>query len=199
MARTLISALCVTMLAGACSITEATPASTTALATDAPVALTLEPEGLGDVTFGTTPEDLIVALTPTIGAPDDDTGWFDGSAGIYGACPPEVRVITWGSLAIFFTMNAGFFAYSYGFDFEGADAGTDARTLELETPSGVGLGTTVGELRSLEPSAVIDGDASIDVWSFSLGSGPSPHLRGSVTSADDAGRVVIIETSDGCS
>lgn len=196
--RTLIPALLATLVAGACSITEAVPENTIVAPSGAPVQLTLEPDGLGEVSFGASPEDVIVAFTPAIGGPDGDTGWLEETTGVYGACPPGVRVISWGGLALFFTMSAGLFAYSYGFDFEDATAGTDDRGLDLRTPSGVGLGTTVAELRRLEPGVVVDGDASIDVWSFALDPGTGPHLRGSVTSPDDTGQVVIIETSDGC-
>ncbi len=159
----------------------------------------LEPDGLGAVVLGE-PADLVVdELTSLIGSPDDDTDWIDGTSGVFGVCPSPLRVVSWGSLSTFFSGGpdaSALFAYSYGFDFGEALAGVDPRGLDLTTAAGIGIGTAVAELD--DPAVVIDGDAAIDVWEFTIDGTADPHLQGQVTGTDDTDTVLFIETSTGC-
>jgi hypothetical protein len=58
--------------------------------------LVLEPDGIGGVAFGATPDDAITYATAVLGPADRDTGWVDSSSE-FGTCPPpEVRGVQWG-------------------------------------------------------------------------------------------------------
>jgi hypothetical protein len=183
-----------------CTVRDAAPSTTTLPGPAIVPDLVLRPDGLGEIGFGASPEDTIVALTPISGSPDGDTGWIDGTSGIYGRCPGEVRVINWGSLALFFGPGegAGFFAYSYGFAYASAEAGVDPRRLDLTTEDGVGLGTSVADLEEFAADVVVDGDPAIDVWTFAIDPTSEPHLRGQLTGRDLQDVVLFIETSTGC-
>lgn len=169
----------------------------------APIAdIPLTATALGDVALGGTPDDLVATLTPLLGGPSLDTGWIDGGNGIYGACPPELRVVAWGSLTTFHRGGPEapeFFAYSYGFDFAEAQAGVDGRGLGLTTPSGIGIGSTVSSLQAAEPAVALNGDVEIDVWTFAIDPSAEPHLRGQLTGIEAEDTVLFIETSTGCS
>ncbi len=168
----------------------------------APIAdLPLTPDGIGEVALGLDSETVVDQLTPLLGGPSDDTGWLDSGSGIYGNCPIPLRVVSWGSLATFHTggpANGRFFAYSYGFDFGQALAGVDGRNLNLTTPEGIGLGSTVAELNRLGLPLTLQGDATIDVWTFAIDSQRNPHLEGQLSGVEDEDTVLFIETSTGC-
>ncbi len=88
-----------------------------------------------------------------LGLADDDTGWVDQAAE-YGTCIGDtVRFVRWHSLQVFFTDGATdwapagarhFAAYVNTGAFE-----EDSEPLELLTAEGVGIGTTVGDLRAV--------------------------------------------------
>lgn len=200
MKRTIIAVVALGLAASACSVQDATAPSTTTTETPPLLVLTLTSTGLGEVQLGATAEAAIVALTPAVGAPDGDTGWIDGTDGIYGRCPGAIRVINWGSLALFFgpQVDDGLFAYSYGFDYTSAEAGVDPRGLALETAGGVGLGTNVADLSRAAPGVAIEGDPVIDVWTFDIDPAAQPHLRGQVSGPGPTDTVLFIETSTGC-
>jgi hypothetical protein len=187
------------VVVGSCA--DASPESSDIPSPPSSSAVVLGADAVGPVPLGATPDTVVAELTSLFGGPSDDTDWIDGAGGIYGTCPDPVRVIAWGSLTTFHRGGpeaAEFFAYSYGFDFDEAAAGVDPRGLELTTASGVGIGSTVAELRGAEPRVELDGDAVIDVWRFAIDPGRDPHLRGQVTGLDDDDTVLFIETSTGC-
>lgn len=170
--------------------------------TGVPIAdLPLTPDGIGEVDLGLDPESVVDQLTPLLGGPSGDTGWLDNGSGIYGDCPLPLRVVTWGSLSTFHTggpTDGRFFAYSYGFDFDQALAGVDGRNLNLTTPDGIGLGSTVAQLNRLGLPLTLQGDATIDVWTFAIEPQLDPHLEGQLTGVEDDDTVLFIETSTGC-
>lgn len=201
MNRTTIALIALVLLGLAgCSVRAVAPSTTTVEGPLLVADLVLATDGLGEVVFGASPEDTIVTLTPIVGGPDGDTGWIDGTSGIYGRCPGELRVINWGSLALFFGPGegAGLFAYSYGFAYASAEAGVDPRRLDLTTEDGVGLGTSLVELERLASEVAVDGDPAIDVWTFAIDPTAEPHLRGQLTGPDPQDVVLFIETSTGC-
>jgi hypothetical protein len=167
-----------------------------------PVAdLPLTADGIGPVALGAEPDQVVAELTAVLGGPSSDTGWLDDGSGVYGSCPLPLRVVSWGSLTTFHTggPDAGrFFAYSYGFDFAEALAGVDSRNLNLTTPEGIGIGSTVAELRDLDAPLTIAGDETIDVWTFVIDGDTAPHLRGQISGIDPDDTVLFIETSTGC-
>ncbi|HSF87398.1 MAG TPA: hypothetical protein VLG28_17300 [Acidimicrobiia bacterium] len=189
-----MSLVALSLLAGACS---ADGAPSTDPIADLPLLAT----GLGQVAFGEDPDVVLDVLGALFGGPSTDTDWLESGDGIYGDCPEPLRVISWGSLTTFHTggpQAATFFAYSYGFDFGEALAGVDSRGLNLTTPDGIGIGSTVAELEARRADVVLDGDASIDVWTFAVEPGQDPHLRGQISGISPTDTVLFIETSTGC-
>ena len=201
MYRTAIALIALVFLGLAgCSVREVAPSTTTPPGPPLAGDLVLAADGVGDVVFGASPEDAIVTFTPVVGAPDGDTGWIDGTSGIYGRCPDDVRVINWGSLALFFGPGegAGLFAYSYGFAHASAESGVDPRQLGLTTKDRIGLGTALVDLEQRAPNVVVDGDEAIDVWTFAIDPDREPYLRGRLTGPEPQDVVLFIETSTGC-
>lgn len=110
------------------------------------------PTGLGVVDFGASPEDVVAALTPILGAPTKDTGWIDEPL-----CPqPLYRLINFGALPFDLTViftTAEFFAPAgteqfFGYSYEG----------ELEvpvSPPALTVGTTLAQVQALYPGIVI--------------------------------------------
>ena len=110
--------------------------------------------GLGIVQFGDEPDDVIDQLTQEFGPPDQDTGYTPAFS-VFGTCPgEEVRGVGWGSLLVLFSdgdtgfgSEGTFHFFSYRdqlFDIEGRPV----ESLGLTTAKGVGLGSTVKDLRS---------------------------------------------------
>jgi hypothetical protein len=115
--------------------------------------LTLEAAGLGIVSFGSTPEEVISKLTPILGAPSRDTGWISGFSA-YGTCPSEqIRVLHWNSLIVLFGDTVfgaqKFFLYNY------VNYSTGAAIPFLETSQGLTLGMSKSEVLSLYPQVQI--------------------------------------------
>ena len=157
--------------------------------------------GIGDVSLGDDPEDVLDTLGSRFGGPSTDTDWLAAGDGIYGDCPLPLRVISWGSLTTFHMggpESGRFFAYSYGFDFEEALAGVDSRNLNLTTPEGIGIGSTVADLEALDASLSFDGDPAIDVWTFAIDPTNDPHLQGQISGTEPTDTVLFLETSTGC-
>jgi len=115
--------------------------------------LVLRPDGIGEFLFGADAEDTFQALSLLLGNPDDDTGWVDQPS-VFGTCIGDtVRFVRWHSLQIFMTDGASdwapagkrhFAAYVNSGAFE-----DDSDPLALFTAEQAGIGTTVGDLRSL--------------------------------------------------
>ncbi len=192
--------LIVVGLAGACS-TEAQVASTTV---PAPLAtLQLSADGLGDVRFGLDPEGVIADVSALYGEPDHDSGWILSQPNIYGSCPGEImRAIGWGSLVTLFIddgnsgLGGWFYAWTYGYDYSENSGGVDPRDMGLETSLGIGLGSTVADLReSLGPGLDISGDEILDVWAFSAA---DAGYRGLLSGREDDDTVTLIESITGC-
>lgn len=178
--------------------TSSPPADDTAPLADLP----LLPDSVGPITLGMEPDQVTDELIAVLGGPSSDTDWLPSGSGVYGECPLPLRVVSWGSLAMFFTGGADagrLFAYSYGFDFDESLAGVDNRDLNLTTPEGIGLDSTVADLRALDIPVTLTGDETIDVWTFAIDESASPHLRGQVTGLGDDDTVLFLETSTGCS
>lgn len=192
--------------AGSCSISPiVTSTTTTTPARPPPPELTLTPNGIGPLSFGSNPEDVLAAVTEQFGAPNSDVVHRDLETP-YGRCPTTVlRAAAWGSLVLLFGEKPGMpsemvlFAWSYGFDPERGEGGVDTRNLNLTTPEGAGLGTTRSDLRDLYGMRLEEmEDTSIEVWSFAIGLPADRWIRGLLDGPGDDAPVVLIESAPGC-
>jgi hypothetical protein len=193
--------LAVALLAAGCT---ATPATTTSSTVPPPlVSLELSPEGLGDLPFGLDPDSVITDVTALYGAPDVDTDWIVAEPNLYGSCPGELmRAIGWGSLVTIFIddgdsdLGGYFYTYTYGYEYETNTGGVDPRALNLTTESGVGVGTTVGDLRTaFDTDLIIEGDVDLDSWTFRS---DSDGFRGLLSGQTETDTVTLIEPLEGC-
>jgi hypothetical protein len=166
--------------------------------------LELSPDGLGSVSFGLSPDEVIAELTGRFGAPDHDSDWIPAEPNIYGSCPGQaMRAIGWGSLVTIFVddgesdLGGYFYTYTYGYDYELNAGGIDPRDLHLTTAAGIGIGSQVDALRvAYGGDLVIDGDAELDVWSFRV---ENAGFRGLITGPDATDQVTLLQPLVGCS
>jgi hypothetical protein len=118
------------------------------------MAVVLGPVGLGMVDFGADPEVVIHRLNEKLGPPDEDSGYVP-SFSKFGTCPgEEVRGVRWKSLLVLFTDGATDFGrHGKRHFFEYRDqislaSGGSTDSLGLATAEGIGLGSTVADLRA---------------------------------------------------
>jgi hypothetical protein len=188
------------LTATACS---ATPPPTTTTVPPPLPDLELSQDGLGDVAFGLSPDEVVAEMAGRFGDPDHDTDWIPAEPNAYGSCPGEtMRAIAWGSLAAIFvddgTSDLGgyFYTYTYGYDYSENTGGVDPRGLDLRTAEGVGLGTTVADLRAaFGPDLTVDGDQVLDTWTFR---DDAAGLKGLLSGPDDSDAVTLIQPIVGC-
>ncbi len=202
MCRSLLTSVALaTMVLGACATTTS-PTTTT----DPPPLVTVElaESGLGDVLFGFDPETVEADLTARFGAPDLDSGWITSAPNLFGTCPGEtMRAIGWGSLVTIFIddgqsdLGGWFYTYTYGYDYAENQGGVDPRGLDLRTRDGIGLGATIADLRSVWGNGlVIDGDADLDIWTFTAA---PAGFKGLLTGSDETSSVTLLEPLESCS
>ncbi len=171
--------------------TTTTPASTTTTlqptttTTTEPADLTVEltDEGIhvGAMwfPFGSDDDDVVSALTTALGPPLNDSGWLDSNTdgwNLFGVCPaPRVRGVNWGetgaSFQVLFTDGdtdfwIGGVEHFFTFYYLATSAPTD-----LTTPEGIGVGSTLGDLKAAyDPSKIVIDEAWFDpaegFWSY---------------------------------
>jgi len=160
--------------------------------------------------FGTDDDDTVDALTTALGPPLDDSGWLDSlSEGweLFGVCPqPQVRGVSWGeggdvSLQVLFTDGdtdfwAGgvehFFAFYY-------DDSSEPRG--LATPEGIGVGSSLGDLKAAyDPAEIVIEEAffdpSVGYWSYDINTWTG--LWGFATGQTDAHVITSVNGGQGC-
>jgi hypothetical protein len=165
-------------------------------------------DGLGITAFGDAADGAVAAVSAVYGEPDTDSGWVEPLA--IGACAgSEARVVSWGSLYLYFTdegSTAGgepstvaapsaagerhLIGYSYGSvqDLEVSPGG-------LATPEGIGVGTTVDFLRAAYEGITFEpGEEGMFAPSFYV----DERLSGRVTGADADDLVTVIIGGDPC-
>lgn len=110
----------------------------------------LRGDGLGVTAFGDAPDPAVAAVSATLGAPSDDTGW-ESSESAYGTCPgPEIRAVTWGGLVLLFTTGEtvhGRGEHLFSWLVTGAPPA-------LGTVKGLGFGATAADAEELYPGQV---------------------------------------------
>lgn len=159
--------------------------------------LVLRQDGIGTKSFGAPADEVVAHVTSLAGAPTVDSGWLDALDSPYGACPgPRVRVVQWGQLQLYFgdesdvsTEPGHFYYYSYG-------AFTDQPPAPegLLTADGIGLGSTVAEIRAAYPEAEMYDDPLYGAGFIVTPGGTS----GTLTDATDIGRVTVLFGGVGC-
>ncbi len=183
--------------------TTAEPTTTTTEATTTTTLppLELEPDGIGGVDFGVAPDVAIAYATVFLGPPDRDSGWVD-SFSEFGTCPPpEVRGVQWGTspsgfgkaFTLLFTKAATDHLpaggeHLFGYDYFGGD-------VDLWTPEGLTVGSTLAEARTMYPTIVIDEspfDPASGVWIVDDDRTDDSQLAGYATGQANADLVTSI-------
>lgn len=184
----------------AATTTSKPPTTTTEEATTTTsMALTpieLEADGIGGVKFGASPDEAIAYATASLGPPDRDSGWVD-SFSEFGTCPPpEVRGVQWGTnpagfghtFTLLFTKAATTHKpaggeHLFGYDYFGGG-------VELATPAGLTVGSTIRAGRTLYPTMEIGEspwDPTAGVWIVDDDPSDDAQLFGYATGqADDS-------------
>jgi hypothetical protein len=166
--------------------TTAAPTTTT---TDPGPQFEFLPDGLGLVSFGATPDEVIAAMTPLFGPPSRDLDWQDEPL-----CPgPQNRFMDFGDgmfdLYLMFTTGdlfapAGtghFFAYSY-------QGGVDVPV----SPPDLTVGTKLSELQALYPGVeVLDDPFVLGQYVFRVQDPGSYEALSGNLSGNSAGSVVL--------
>jgi hypothetical protein len=178
------------------STTEATTTTTGAIAP-----LELEANGIGAVEFGAAPDVAIAYATDFLGPPDRDSGWVD-SFSEFGTCPPpEVRGVQWGpnpdgfgfAFTLLFTkastghLPAGG-EHLFGYDYFGG-------AVDLSTPEGLTVGSTLLEGRTLYPSMDVNEspwDPANGVWVVDDNPSDDAQLAGYATGQSDTDLITSI-------
>ena len=174
-----------------------TPAPTAAPTQPPSEGLTLDGRGVGAASFGDDPDTAIAAVSGVLGDPTDDSGWVDPFT--ISACPGnEYRRVSWGAFSLQFSDSTSvadgrrhFFGYEYG-----EVGSTDVQPPGLETSEGIGIGSTVAELKQAYPGvAVFAGEEGLSSSGFEV---QENRLGGQLTDPSDAGFVVLIRGGDFC-
>ncbi len=177
------------------STTTTPPSSTsTSTTTTLPIGaeLVLRANGLGSANFGADPDGVVAYVAAIIGKPITDSGWIDPSA--VGACAgTELRQVTWGDLILQFSdvsnVTSGrrhFFSYVYG---PSAVPGAPISPAGLKTEAGIGVGSTVTQLKGTYPTAVVNPPDDFGGANYSINAGLAGILSG-VTDADTVMSIV---------
>ena len=159
----------------------------------------LESDGLGIVEFGATVEETLEAVGSRLGRADADSGWVSAT-GTFGTCPGSlVRVVRWASLRLFFSDGPTEFGEEmrHFFFYSQSPVETEA-VIDLKTEKGIGIGSTVAELRTAYgPDASITSDARFGV-TFAIDTGSPGLLSGTLTESIDTGQVTSLAGGFGC-
>ena len=155
--------------------------------------LPLSAAGLGDALFDADADGVVDYVNSILGIPITDSGWVDATANGIGCPGTEIRFVDWNDLSLFFTDDVTavrhFAAYTYGQAF--------ASTISpygLATDAGIGVGSTVAELRAAYPAAVILPEDEFSGPSFEI----EPGLRGVLAGIADTDMILSFVGGFGC-
>jgi hypothetical protein len=182
--------------------TSTTMPPTTTSTTMPPTTTTIPPgaslplrfDGIGDARFGTTPDDVTAYMTSVLGAATADSGWLDAPS---RTCPgSEVRFVEWGDLHLLFSDDSNvssgrrhFFAWSFG-----PPNGVEIVPAGMKTLAGIGVGSTVADIKAAYPAARIFGGDELSSASAAL----SDDLFAFLTDTTDTGTVISMLGGQGC-
>jgi hypothetical protein len=165
--------------------------------------LVAEQNGLGLVSFGAAPDDVIAAVSIRLGEPDEDSDW-QPLGSIYGVCPgTRTRVVRWGDLTTVFSDGPTdygpegqehFFTYRIASNDPAGAAGQSPLTSD-----GIGIGSTRAQLEEAYGVDTLDITPANELggpyWSL-YAEGPS--LRGTLTDDTPEALVDTVEAGIGC-
>lgn len=142
--------------------------------------LEMSADGLGDALFGAEADGVIEYVNGILGGPTNDTGWQDPVA-LGAPCPgTEIRFVEWNDLSLMFGNESPaasgfrhFASYTYGPPLSGR-----MEPFGLTTAVGIGVGSTVRELKSAYPSVVVNPADEISSPSFFVEEGLAGYLTG---------------------
>jgi hypothetical protein len=161
--------------------------------------IVLESDGLGIVDLGATVDETIEIIASRLGGADSDSGWVNAT-GSFGTCPGNiVRVVRWASLRLFFSDGPTEFGEDarHFFFYSQSPVETDT-VIDLKTEEGIGIGSTVAELRAAYgPSVTISSDTHFGV-TFTIDTGEPGLLSGTLTESIDTGLVTSLAGGFGC-
>ena len=184
------------------------PTSTTTTTTTVPPTTTIPPPlgvdelvltstALGQARMGTDPDQVVSYVSAILGSPTSDTGWVTPES--FVACEgTTVRRVEWGALGVMFGDESAvasgrthLMSYSYGLV-----GRLDAEPQGLLTAEGLGLGSSVDQLLTAYPDALIDeGDPEVDIPpSFYV----SDEWRGLLSGTEPDDLVLVVLAGPGC-
>ena len=174
-----------------------TSSTTDARAQDGHPEVRLRSDGLGVTAFGDMPEYTIAALRAELGRPSRDV--TEPAFSSFGTCPgTSLRAVEWGGPAVLITDGATaygiedgphFFAYSYRAD----------ESLGLVTQEGIGLGSTVGDLRAAFGAGVrVNPEQDLLGASFEVGPYGPGGLYGLLDGTADTNTVTQVAAGQPC-
>jgi hypothetical protein len=158
--------------------------------------LVLGDDGIGVARFGDDPDTVIAAVQAVLGPPSDDSDWVDPFT--ISACPgTEYRRVNWGAFSLQFSDSTGFasdrrhlFGYEYGLVGQ-----VNAEPVGLTTGEGVGVGTSVAELRSAHPDVTIGaGEEGLSSPYFAV----PGSIQGELTGVADDDVVMLVLGGEIC-
>lgn len=145
---------------------------------------------LGDLAFGTPADEVLPDLVATFGQPtaiaDASTAW--------GLCSDYTgRVVTFGGLHIV-TVNDGATERFAGFVVDRAGTASD----DLQSFSGIGVGSTIAELTDTYRSTTIDAGETSTVWIVTSVNDGRTLLWGTAAGADEQATIDRIASPNPC-
>lgn len=184
------------------TVAPTTTSSTTSTSMLSPVTTTTIPKvkglqlssaGLGNALFDADADGVIDYVNSILGIPTTDSGWVDPLA-TGTACPgTEIRFVDWNDLSLFFTDDVTairhFAAYTYGQAF-----GPIISPFGLATDAGIGVGSTVAELRAAYPDVNVFPADDITGAGFEIEAG----LVGFLTGTEDTDTILSFVGGVGC-
>ena len=165
--------------------------------------LYLQPEGLGPLPFGTDVQRTLLVLTGALGNPDNDTGWVPADLGFLQCPGIRARVVTWGSLTVFFSDgptdwgpdgHEHLFSFAYSLP---EDSSSPAGP-ELRTSEGLKLGAVLSRASSIYGEASITTDHPADGTILEVDVPGPGYLRGIFSGPEPEDTLISISGGIGC-
>jgi hypothetical protein len=147
--------------------------------------LILAPDGLSNARFGAAPDAVIAAVSGRLGAPSADTGWKPRGE-VFGVCPGKrTRAVTWGGqFSVLFSDGPTRFGRAGREHFFLWSVEGTTRQTPVVTAAGVGLGSTLAEVREAYPASRVrtwEPETPGGLPGFSVGPEERPTLAGLLT------------------